>query len=123
MFQVNKKVFMQKNPNKNSPFSWIVDNVPESYKRIYNELKIEYDKIEPKYLENILKLSGLTCSIQQDILNLIHLNNNPLFVTQNTFNLFLALVALAQADMGKLLDKYMNLQLIVHCRYIIRISQ
>lgn len=53
----------------------------------------------------MLKLSGLTCSIQQDILNLIHLNNNPLFVTQNTFNLFLALVALAQADIGKLLDK------------------
>ncbi|KAG1145731.1 hypothetical protein G6F37_009355 [Rhizopus arrhizus] len=81
-----------------------IDNVPESYKRIYNELKIEYDKIEPKYLENILKLSGLTCSIQQDILNLIHLNNNPLFVTQNTFNLFLALVALAQADMDVSLE-------------------
>lgn len=69
---------------------------------LYNQIKSTDEKIEPKHLENLLKGSGLEHSISQDILELIELNhqNNPLFVTRNAFHLFLALVALAQADKG-----------------------
>ncbi|KAI9275318.1 hypothetical protein BY458DRAFT_434497, partial [Sporodiniella umbellata] len=76
-----------------------VNNVPESYNVFYDKLKSAEEKIEPKCMEQMLVLSGLEQSVNKRIMDLVNLNdnNNPLFVTQNAFYLFLALVALAQA--------------------------
>ncbi|CAO3700975.1 hypothetical protein G6F70_008558 [Rhizopus microsporus] len=77
-----------------------IDTVPDEYNRIYHDIKSKYEKIDISCLEQLLKASSLSTTIQQQILDIIHLNNhnNPLFVTRNAFHLFLSLVALAQSD-------------------------
>lgn len=81
----------------------LVDTVPDEYNRIYHDIKSKYEKIDISCLEQLLKASSLSTTVQQQILDIIHLNNhnNPLFVTRNAFHLFLSLVALAQSDIGK----------------------